>query len=72
MFNMLIAIMADVFEDLTEKRHVKAISTKLQILAAQAPVLAKTSKTEEQDVFMIVIDPIKGDDYDDDTWHGTI
>ena len=44
---MLIAIMADVFENLTEKRHVKAISTKLEILAEQAPLLAKLNKSDE-------------------------
>ena len=43
MLNMLIAIMSDVFERETEKRDVKKISTKLEILSEQAPVLSQTS-----------------------------
>ena len=39
MLNMLIAIMGDVFDELTEHREVKATEMKLAILAEQAPVL---------------------------------
>ena len=68
MLNMLIAIMADVFENLTEKRYVKSISTKLEILAEQAPLLAKQSKSDEQNVYMIVIEPIKDEEYENEEW----
>ena len=72
MLNMLIAIMADVFENLTEKRHVKSISTKLEILAEQAPLLAKQSKSDEQNVYMIVIEPVEDEDYENEEWQGSI
>ena len=72
MLNMLIAIMSDVFERETEMRDVKKISTKLEILAEQAPVLSQTSKTEELDVYMIVIEPIRDEDYEEENWQGTI
>ena len=68
MLNMLIAIMSDVFENQTEKRYVMQIRTKLQILAEQAPLLSKISKTDEQNVFMIVIEAIKDEDFEYDTW----
>ena len=44
---MLIAIMGDVFDQLTEQKTVSAISTKLEILADQAPMLALTSSYDE-------------------------
>ena len=47
MLNMLIAIMGDVFDQLTEQKTVSAISTKLEILADQAPMLALTSSYDE-------------------------
>ena len=65
---MLIAIMADVFERETEKKFVKAISTKLEILAEQAPVLTQIDKAVEENQFMVVIEPVKDEDYEEETW----
>ena len=69
---MLIAIMSDVFERETEKRDVKKVSTKLEILAEQAPVLSRTSQTEELLEYMIVIEPIQDENFEEENWQGTI
>ena len=69
---MLIAIMGDVFERETEKKVVKKIKTKLEILAEQAPVLSRSNKNERQEVCMIVVVPIRDEDFEEETWQGTI
>ena len=47
MLNMLIAIMGDVFDYLTERKLVRSIKFRLKILAEQAPILEQINKIEE-------------------------
>lgn len=72
MLNMLIAIMGDVFDELMEQRDVKAISTKLMILSEAAPVLSQKSAEDEEEVYMIVIEPTEEDALEGEAWQGTI
>ena len=48
---MLFAIMGDVFERETEKKEVKKIQTKREILAEQAPMLSQSSKSDKNKRF---------------------
>ena len=52
---MLIAIMRDVFERETEKKEVKKIQTKREILAVHAPMLSQSSKSDKKEVYIIVV-----------------
>ena len=46
---------------------------KLQLLSEMAPVVKKSKANEEQNYFMIVIEPIKkDDDLDEDDWQGSV
>ena len=72
MLNMLIAIMSDVFDELMEQRDVKAISTKLTILSEAAPVLSQKSAKDEEEVYMVVVEPTEEDAGESEAWQGTI
>ena len=73
MFNMLIAIMGDVFDRLMEQQDVQATKNKLQILAEQAPILSNLSPYNDKEVYMIVVEPECSDNEDDEEdWNGTI
>jgi len=56
MVNMLIAIMGDSFDKVTDSRPIYAMLTKLQIMGEQAPFFANHSGIKYgQKVFMVVI-----------------
>ena len=64
--------MGDVFDREMDKYQVNKISTKLEILAEQAPVLYQGKKSDQLEVYMIVAMPIKDEDFEEETWQGTI
>ena len=68
MLNMLIAIMGDVFEREIESIGIKRIMTKLQILADNAALLPQTDETEEKNVYMVVIEPIRDEEHEEEEW----
>ena len=75
MINMLIAIMGDSFDKVTDNRDLYAMLTKLQIMSEQAPFFrAKDDGRVEQRVFMIVVKPNDGQVQDEgnDEWKGIV
>ena len=69
---MLIAIMGDAFDELMEQRDVKEFEMKLAILAEQAPALKQKSAQDEENVYMILVEPVADEDFESEGWQGTI
>lgn len=74
MFNMLIAIMGDTFDKITENRDINSIKSKLDLMADLVAVMDQTDKEDETEIFFFVVMPEvdEGADAADDEWAGTI
>lgn len=76
MFNMLIAIMGDTFDKVTEHRDVNAIKCKLELMADLIAILPTTYDKggDDPEIFFFMVQPEVDEDDDDgdDEWEGTI
>ena len=57
MFNMLIAIMGDTFDKITENREINAIKSKLQLMCELVALLGAEDKVESKETFLFIIRP---------------
>ena len=72
---MLIAIMADTFERVIDKRPIYSLKNKLMILATMASVISTKIEEWDDKCFMYVIQPRDGQDSgdaveDSENWRG--
>ena len=73
MLNMLIAIMSDTFEKVTEIRKVHSRRTKLEILADYVDCYNYGRNLKQSKAFMFVVKPEEEDlDRDSSEWEGTL
>ena len=71
MLNMLIAIMANTFDNTMELYSVNTIRSRLQFLSDFHSLLRFETKEEQEEVFMVVVKP-QVEEKDEDTWLGSI
>ena len=67
MLNMLIAVMSNTFDNAMDLQVVNTIRSRLLILGDFAPLLNLTSKTDEENVYMVVIRQVT-EETDEDSW----
>ena len=72
MLNMLIAIMGDSFERVTENREVNSTKIKLNFMKDMAGTVGQRSSSEEKDIFMFVARPEETEMLNEDEWDGSI
>ena len=74
MFNMLIAIMGDTFDKVTEHRDVNATKSKLELMADLVAILEQEEKEDNKEIFFFTVQPEADDEEDEeqDEWMGTI
>ena len=72
MLNMLIAIMGDSFERVTENREVNSTKIKLGFMDDMAGTFGQRDSYEEEKVFMFVARPEETEMLDDGDWDGGI
>lgn len=67
MLNMLIAIMGDTFDEVTEKRAIYVMDSKLQTMSEYAGVidLFNSYFGKESESYLFVVKQVRGDDEDD-------
>ena len=70
MLNMLIAIMGDTFERITENRALYSTLTKLGLMGELADVIKE--REEDTKYFMFVVTPDEKDDDEFGDWEGSI
>ena len=71
MLNMLIAIMANTFDNAMELQEVNTIRSRLQFLNDFSSLLEFESKLDREDVYMVVVKPVL-EEKDEDSWLGSI
>ena len=73
MLNMLIAIMGDTFERITEQKPLYATRTKLALLADYAANI-RTNPTPDDlaNKFLFVVEPEAEEEGLDESWQGTV
>ena len=64
MFNMLIAIMGDTFDKVTEHRDVNATKSKLELMADLVAILEQEEKEDYKEIFFFTVQP-EADDVED-------
>ena len=57
MLNMLIAIMGDTFDKITENRAINAIKSKLELLSDLSGVLKTEDIEQNKEVFLFTVEP---------------
>ena len=57
MLNMLIAIMGDTFDKITENREINATRSKLQLMSELVALLGAEDKVQCKETFLFVIRP---------------
>ena len=67
MLNMLIAVMSNTFENAMDLRVANSIRMRLLILSELSPLLNSTTKTNEENVYMVVIRQVT-EETDEDSW----
>ena len=67
MLNMLIAVMSNTFENAMDLRVANSIRMRLLILSELSPLLNSTTKTDEENVYMVVIRSVT-DETDEESW----
>ncbi len=74
MFNMLIAIMGDTFDKVTEHRDVNATKSKLELMADLVAILEQEEKEDNKEIFFFTVQPEADEEEDEeqDEWMGTI
>ena len=73
MFNMLIAIMGDTFDKVTEYRDINAIKSKLELISDLYAIIKARDAKENPAKYFFLIEPEKADDEEDgDKWQGSI
>ena len=73
MFNMLIAIMGDTFDKVTEFRDINATKSKLELMSDLVAIMDATDKEENEESFLFIVKPVNEDDDDTvDQWQGSI
>ena len=55
MFNMLIAIMGDTFDKITENRDVNAIKSKLELMSDLVALIGPKERTEIKRIFFFIV-----------------
>ena len=71
MLNMLIAIMANTFDNAMELQEVNTIRSRLQFLNDFSSLLEFESNYDREDVYMVVVKPVL-EEKDEDSWLGSI
>ena len=66
MFNMLIAIMGDTFDKITENRDVNAIKSKLELMSELVALLGVKDLEENREIFMFIVQVLKEDGDEDE------
>ena len=69
---MLIAIMGDTFDKITEFRDINATKSKLELMSDLVAIMDATDKEENEESFLYIVKPVKEDDEDIDQWQGSI
>ena len=70
---MLIAIMGDTFDKITEFRDINATKSKLELMSDLVAIMDATDKEENEESFLFIVKPVNEDDDDDiDQWQGSI
>ena len=64
MFNMLIAIMGDTFDKVTEYRDINATKSKLELISDLYAIIEARDAKENQSQYFFLIEPVKADDED--------
>ena len=73
MFNMLIAIMGDTFDKITENKEVNAIKSKLKFMGNLVAIMQSEDIVENKEVFFFLVRPEEGDgDEGASDWEGTV
>ena len=73
MLNMLIAIMADTYDKITDKKILHATRTKLTILADYAANIRTTpTPSDLAEKFLYVVEPEAEEKDFDESWMGTV
>ena len=70
--NMVIAVLADTYDKVTEKRAQWVKKLKIKLLSSLIPVLPSKEKQDFEDVFMIIVKPIDDTDNGEEDWSGKI
>ena len=71
-FNMVIAVLADTYDKVTEKRAQWVKKLKIKLLSSLIPVLPSKEKQDFEDVFMIIVKPIDETENGVEDWSGKI
>ena len=73
MFNMLIAIMGDTFDKITENKELNAIKSKLQFMGDLVAIMKSEDSFENESVYFFMVRPEEkeGEEGDDD-WEGSV
>ena len=66
MFNMLIAIMGDTFDKITEFRDINATKSKLELMSDLVVIMDATDIEENEESFLFIVKPVDEDEDDDD------
>ena len=72
MLNIVIAILSDTYDKITEKRDKWVKNLKIKLLSSLIPVLPNKEKQDVVDVFMIIVKPIDDKGSGEDDWSGKI
>ena len=70
--NILIAVLADSYAKVTEKRDKWAKNLKIQLLSSLIPVLPNKEKQDVEDIYMIIVKPIGDKGNGEEDWTGKI
>ena len=73
MFNMLIAIMGDTFEQITENKLLNATKSRLELLGdLQANLMSNNLDKHQKRKFLFVIRPLERESSVDEQWQGSL
>jgi hypothetical protein len=72
MLNMLIAIMGDTFERITENKEVNSTMTKLELMSDLGATLRQRSSFFEKKVFWFIVRPDEDDAAEGGEWEGSV
>ena len=73
MFNMLIAIMGDTFEQITENKALNSTKSRLELMGdLQANLMAQKKQKEKGGRFLFLIKPRETQNNSDEQWQGSL
>ena len=72
LLNMVIAVLGDTYDKVTEKRAQWVKLLKMKVLNSLIPVLPNKEKQDVEDVFMIIVKPIDDPGNAEEDWNGKI